>query len=1820
MKIKNVIAILLTVAMIFSTFVYGNTVVTSAQDSLEEVTYASRRTMFKYKKSNGYSACLYQLPTDSLEAGVEYTIKIISNIAQGSSGVTLDLYGIDKSITNSNDINTAINARPSSTSKYTNRLRSTGSYGQVSFGGSNKSYNRYREYTFTLTEEEAANKKFYLGYSFLGSGNAVEIYISEFSLYKSGDETKTSLLGIDNYSTDIDGWCTPYGQKTTLGKYVEYDPSYFTYMAHFKYTGSGDNNIGCYIPSVNMTNGIIKKNVKYTISYDYYFINRGFDYGVYPMLFGSASDKTGLISTTTYYDRVYSLNYNTSATNKTLFGDKVGGVYQSKNGHASYTFTITDSQTLRDKYYVGFLLRKNTSWTSNPEFYISNLKLTAEGSDKNLLPVDEYQYSFNGAGENWKENYGWIKNSGTGFADSNYVPYGTGDGNIDGEVDIRDLVTADETITATGFNPFLDTNVDRTIDENEIKNLRYQILGLGIIAPRVAEEFIPTATRTASKKESQTVMLGETVTYTVDIKNTSIGSGEAKYVDAIPKGCELVSGDGSVVDGNFVWKGNLDAGETKTITYTIKLSNDKSLYGTALSVLNAKINDNQVEGYDLYIERTAGEEDQRLISNGIRALKDSTYRDMTLANWIYQVAFSKSIESYFPDTQADTLAKILDGTASETTLKMVVPTLYGGTAVKKQIAGVRGEPCEKLTVDDLVVGDILFVNNGVNVENYIYDKDGLVNLSDPFGAAGASARLETLPSSTMWAVFRPTINVERDYIIGELPELELTAQQKAVIATAENYLLRGEKIQYDAKAFGGYTGAAERMTAGEKSPEDYTTTEWGYSNCAGFTYDTYYNALGVDINYNGTSLYYTVRLENYADKLGIRKYNFTRTLNQTHTAEEMAQVKQDVFAELKPADIILVRRNDGTGHALLYAGNGTIIHSTGSSYDVNVPKEIAEPTIRYHRVEDYLFTDGSTGYIFGNSGKDVQVDCFMIIRPLDKKEYNVQVPEETQNRVENLQGIMAEKVSSHNSSMTVNKDEIMTFTFKLYNTNDTEKTVAICDTVPQNTTYVSGAESVEDNNLSWNVTIPANSKKEITYKVRVNSDAAYGDFVESYSTVGGVKVNCPKVYIKRSLTALEQQEIVSAINTIKEKGTTKKGLALVNEIYKEALGVENAFESTDFMTVTAGSEGVFSSEGMGAYSGGQLYKLNSSGKYLDMMAPTMFGGRRYYSTTVNGRTFLARKHNLMVGDILLRKTSSENQVYMYTGEDNFAKLTSGIDIDSSKVNYRMETCLSAGYYYVVLRPSYNITIDTSAKTNHLILNSDGSYGGSLNEDLYGKGAPLNGEYDVENSDYYTVNKDYYNMKCTNYDESAANNERVIFPKFASYQQTMQDSSGIASLMMVLNFAGEDVKNEYSEYALMERYESLTGKKLYGNGISDQELVSLVNSLNLGYTANYQDFGSYDKTSSSSMKQFFMENIKAGKFVLVRYQSPMGFGWKVVIGYDSLGQVQNVRTGNILDSVSDDVIIFAEPNDGFDHQQDGYATERFSDFHVWWLKMATDTGTMSNKYSCVVIDPNIDIALEYESVDETVKQTLYDIHLPLNPEGTCLKYDGNTCGYGGTRDYELYGSIGTGDGSYNHTNSNYYKINDFYNMGSLGSRVLLSNYTILQQTMGSSCGICATNSVLSYYGHKDSQYDLELKLLDQYEKTVSAPGSVKGNGTNVRVLYYAIQAWGYKASFNYDGKPYIDYASYMNFMRSNLESGKPIVVNTYLGSDHAMTVIGLDDMGTDYIYDDVVIIADSSDYWDGYQDGYVVHSAYKFFTQHTNKTRTRLRNYLVIEKP
>ena len=1284
----------------------------------EEIYYEPKRTMLQYKRtSNGYYKLLYKLPT-TLEANTEYTVTLAIKHVTSTTNMIFGLYGINKSTSVGQPTYDALNATGA-------LLRSSDSSGVAKFGiGAENNYGTHRTYTFTLTEDEIANKQFYIGYYFNRS-EGVELYVSDFALYKSNDENKKSILGVDDYSTDASAWCTPYGESASNAKYVEYNPSYFKTAYHIYMDSSSTEKLAIRIPA-----NLVKADTKYTISFNYYMMNRGLDYGIYTMLYGMNTDSGKNLKENAYSLRCFNGTAVTGSKMKS-FTDVSGNVIQSRQGKASYSFTVTSGDDLFNYYYVGFYLLKSGYWTTSPDFYLTDLKLCEEGSDVNLIPADEYTTSHKVGDYAWKEGYGWAGNSGCGFSNA-YVPAYTGDANMDGEVDVRDLVKINEDATASLYNLFADTNEDKTTDKYDVNNIRYQLLGLGITAPKAVpkpvvpdepetpEDTLPfeeipsgdvTATKTASKTTAQTVLPGETVSYTVKLTNNDLTAQDAVLFEKLPEGTTLVSGDCELKNGYIAWSGEIDALETGTVNYTLKIDKNYDLCGTVLDGSKTQVNNNFASGYDLYIERTAvSNEDQRFISNGIRAMKDSTYRDKDLLKWIYYIAFSKSAVTHFDTTAEATLDNILNGTATEQTLNMVAPTLYGGSDVKGAINGIKGEPCENVTVSDLIVGDVLFVKNGSTTKNYIYDKDGLVDLSAPMSTVDTNAVLSALSTSKAFAVFRPSIVINRDYILDEeMEELDLTEQQQAVIATAESYILRGEKLQYDDDRFNPNASDMEyRWMTDDRNPEYSNVDEWGYINCAGFTHEVYVNALGIEF-ISGTSsnevtkLCTTQRLLQNTNSIGIRKYYFKRELEQKHTDEQKQEIKTNILNTIEPGDLLVIGRDAKSyGHVVLYIGNGTFIHSTGSTRGAADKAEVCEPTIRYMRVEDYFFTEGSGGYIFYDSIKSSQVDEFAIVRPLDKESFNVEVPEETQNRINNLQGIMAQKRNSH-KALSANLGEEVTFTFEVYNTNDTAKTVEICDTVPQNTTYVSGADNIDGENLSWTKTIPANTRIEVSYTVKVNENAAIGDYIQTTdtSTVGGVRVVCPKVYINRTLTAAEQQSIIDAYNEIKDT-TTNTGFALVNEIYKKAgLTETDVFADTDYTTVTLGTTGLFTQWTNTSVSNTtDRYKLNDSSPYKQLLVPTLYGGLkcsdRHYSGNVahnyrTERTRILKKHNIMVGDIYIQSYSSSNRIFIYLGGDKFLNISSTPTQSSNTIEKDLERGLThTGKYFAVLRPSFNI--------------------------------------------------------------------------------------------------------------------------------------------------------------------------------------------------------------------------------------------------------------------------------------------------------------------------------------------------------------------------------------------------------------------------------------------------------------------------------------------------------------------------------------------------
>lgn len=503
----------------------------------------------------------------------------------------------------------------------------------------------------------------------------------------------------------------------------------------------------------------------------------------------------------------------------------------------------------------------------------------------------------------------------------------------------------------------------------------------------------------------------------------------------------------------------------------------------------------------------------------------------------------------------------------------------------------------------------------------------------------------------------------------------------------------------------------------------------------------------------------------------------------------------------------------------------------------------------------------------------------------------------------------------------------------------------------------------------------------------------------------------------------------------------------------------------------------------------------------------------------------------------------------------------------------------------------------------MILNADGSFGGSLNAELYGEGAPLNGMYDSD--DTYYMRPDYYNLNSTQ--------TRTMTPNFATYQQTMANSGGIACALMVMAYSGEDV-TRYNERVLLDAYEALNQTTVYGNGTTAEGLVELFTQY--GYAART---GEYNETSSVQEENFHnftvwaKAHLDAGRLIMVRYEDGAKSDWKIIIGIDDMGTEIN----------RDNVIVFADPYDVQDHCQDGYTIEGVGRFYRWWQQMMP-SGEYTDRCDYLIVAPKI--LIDHQRGESNIVRTraVPELHLYLNPDGT----------YGGGREgmENVYGTGATFNGANNHLDSIYYAMPDYYNMTSSATRKILPNYRAFQQTMASSCGICSTMSVLLYYGYDykaqgaETVLDFEEWLVKRYEALNNAVifnSGVGSNGLNVltkNLGFSPIKGSYSKANFKTPEQSMMfpTYEGFTDWVQTNLAKGTPMPVSLRPHSGHWEVIIGYDNMGTDFIYDDVIVLADSGDSWDHYQDGYNTMPANRFYSQWYNGSFTYNQQYNIFD--
>ena len=484
----------------------------------------------------------------------------------------------------------------------------------------------------------------------------------------------------------------------------------------------------------------------------------------------------------------------------------------------------------------------------------------------------------------------------------------------------------------------------------------------------------------------------------------------------------------------------------------------------------------------------------------------------------------------------------------------------------------------------------------------------------------------------------------------------MTNLQKAIAITAESYFLRGKRAQYDQTSFTkGTVRSVGRRTTGERKPEDLTAQNFGYTDCSSFVFDVYWAALGMDFSEGPTKRNTKSFMTNPHVVLS------EQVEGSDWSAEVKEQKLKELQAALQPGDIIVYRKKgNGSGHAMLYVGNDRILHSAGGDFSFTENRE-PDGTYLDDKVSELLLTPGVTRYL----GK---CHNYVILRPLAK--FEGEIPADTVARFGDMRGIMAEKLASHTYGQSVSLGGEVTFTFHIENRSTAEKTLTVTDTVPQYTTYVSGADTVSGETLSWKVTVPAGESRDVSYTVKVTEDAAaLGKYIKSESSISGVAVNCREIYIQNTLNAEQQTALVNALN--KQMKGKLEGVALADAAYK-AIGI-TALDGLTTETLEADLVENWSDAEPG-------YDFREDSAYRYMNPPRMYGGMHFVEKVANNsyRTRLLDMANLVVGDLIV----ADGEVYMFTGE----KL---VDLDKKEENDAVVCEIISGYYtFVVLRPSF----------------------------------------------------------------------------------------------------------------------------------------------------------------------------------------------------------------------------------------------------------------------------------------------------------------------------------------------------------------------------------------------------------------------------------------------------------------------------------------------------------------------------------------------------
>ena len=497
-------------------------------------------------------------------------------------------------------------------------------------------------------------------------------------------------------------------------------------------------------------------------------------------------------------------------------------------------------------------------------------------------------------------------------------------------------------------------------------------------------------------------------------------------------------------------------------------------------------------------------------------------------------------------------------------------------------------------------------------------------------------------------------------------------QVKAVLEVTRSYYCKNPYMQYDSVNL----TSISKQRGGMLRTTRYVAPEYGtadrniYTVCSSFCFEVYYNTFGYQLMGDPRD---AETIDLAAAEAPLMVYS------SVIAPETLEQTLKDFRANLQPADVVVWRATDGSGHAMMYVGdidgdgNDYFIHSAGGKYDMTKGTDSveAEGNIKKDPAASYL--DPKSGYYIG-SKKSIH-----ILRPLATEECRALPILPAARQRMKYSGLTVDRTVSCGLYGSPSTGDEITYKLVIKNNSKGDYTVPVVENIPAGTTFVSADGLTGTTTLTADVALKAGESKTVSYTVKVT--AARGTIIDnSNGSVAEIPSNSLKNRVAgEKIDAAKLQATGWRSGVAAAKPT---GLEFANAVYREALGKELGFTTTEALLgkmLPSVSQGI--------------YNVSSNAADTAIMIDNYVGGTALNSPweAIDDRIFELRPEQFQAGDIFVAggNNKDKNPVVLVSTGKELLGMESGriVNYNTAKLMTLFKKNLFVG-----LRP--NLAVDT----------------------------------------------------------------------------------------------------------------------------------------------------------------------------------------------------------------------------------------------------------------------------------------------------------------------------------------------------------------------------------------------------------------------------------------------------------------------------------------------------------------------------------------------